>query len=134
MKIDGSCHCGQISYEAEIDPEEVYVCHCDDCQKITGSAFRWAVSVAAGDFKLLAGQPKTYVKIAESGAKSYQLFCPECASPIYSTSNGVGVKRINLRVGTARQRNELSPKSQYWCCSALGWVEDLRSVKKFYTQ
>ncbi len=74
MKIDGSCHCGFIKYQAEVDPEGVYVCHCTDCQSISGGAFRWAVSVPETDFKLLAGTPKTYVKTSESGAPSHQLF------------------------------------------------------------
>ena len=30
MKIDGACHCGLITYEAEIDAEQVEVCHCTD--------------------------------------------------------------------------------------------------------
>jgi hypothetical protein len=34
MKIDGRCHCGYIAYEAEIDPENVLVCHCTDCQTL----------------------------------------------------------------------------------------------------
>ncbi|MEE9586606.1 MAG: GFA family protein, partial [Hyphomicrobiaceae bacterium] len=38
MKIDGSCHCGFIKYQAEVDPEGVYVCHCTDCQSISGGA------------------------------------------------------------------------------------------------
>ncbi len=134
MKIDGRCHCGHISYEAEIDPDEVYVCHCTDCQAISGSAFRWAVPVAKEAFKLLAGEPKTYVRTAESGATSHQLFCPECASPLYSTSIGDGPKFFNLRVGTARQRAELRPKTQYWCRSAQAWVADLGPAKKFDTQ
>ena len=25
MKIDGTCHCGAIAYEAEINPQEVYL-------------------------------------------------------------------------------------------------------------
>jgi hypothetical protein len=25
MKIDGRCHCGYVSYEAEIDPEKVMI-------------------------------------------------------------------------------------------------------------
>ena len=28
MKIDGRCHRGCITYEAEIDPEKVLICHC----------------------------------------------------------------------------------------------------------
>ena len=31
MKIDGGCHCGHISFEAEIDSEKVVACHCTDC-------------------------------------------------------------------------------------------------------
>jgi hypothetical protein len=36
MKIEGSCHCGKISYEAEINPEYVVICHCTDSQTISG--------------------------------------------------------------------------------------------------
>ena len=90
MRIDGKCHCGSITYEADVDPAEVYVCHCTDCQAISGSPFRWAVPVAEAAFRLLSGKPKTYLKTTEGGAMSHQLFCPECASPLYSTSIGEG--------------------------------------------
>ncbi len=36
MRIDGQCHCGHIAYEAEIDPDRVSICHCRDCQQMTG--------------------------------------------------------------------------------------------------
>ena len=134
MKIDGGCHCGNITYQAEIDPDQVYICHCTDCQSISGSVFRWAVSVAEEDFKLLTGEPKTYVKTAESGATSHQLFCPECASPLYSISIGDGPKFFNIRLGTARQRDELPPKIQYWFRSAQRWLADLDSVPKIEKQ
>ena len=31
MKVTGSCHCGRIDYEAEVDPTTVRVCHCTHC-------------------------------------------------------------------------------------------------------
>ncbi len=134
MKIDGRCHCGFITYEADINPNEVYVCHCADCQSISGSAFRWAVSVAEDDFKLLSGEPKIYVKMADSGATNHQLFCPECASPIYSTTIGDGPKFFNLRLGTARQRSKLRPKVESWCGSAQDWVAVQGPTEKLVTQ
>ena len=80
-----------------------------------------------GSFKLLSGQPKIYVKTAESGTKREQGFCPECGSPLYATS--VTEPRIyGLRVGTIRQRAELRPKTQGWCRSAQPWVSDLNSM------
>lgn len=35
MKVEGSCHCGQITFEAQIDPEAVRICHCTDCQTLS---------------------------------------------------------------------------------------------------
>jgi hypothetical protein len=134
MKIDGRCHCGSITYEAEVNPDEVYVCHCTDCQAISGTAFRWAVPVPEAAFKLLTGKPKTYVKVGESGTPNHQLFCPECASPIYSFSIGVGPKVLNLRLGTARQRAELKPRVQYWCRSAQDWTTVHEPSRRFETQ
>src|SRR5688572_1836201 len=106
MKIDGSCHCGFITYEAEIDPQKVGVCHCTDCQSLTGSAFTTSVSTDKEDFRLLSGQPKVYVKTAESGAKRAQGFCPQCGSRIYAAAE-IDPQTFNLRVGTIRQRREL---------------------------
>ena len=76
MKVDGGCHCGHIRYEAEVDPDKVVICHCTDCQTLSGSAFRTVVPTNEGTFKLLSGEPKVYVKTGESGNKRVQTFCP----------------------------------------------------------
>ena len=36
MDVDGSCHCGQITFSAEVNPDQVIVCHCTDCQALWG--------------------------------------------------------------------------------------------------
>jgi hypothetical protein len=133
MKIDGGCHCGYITYTAEIDPDNVGICHCTDCQTLSGSSFRTSVRAAKDAFSLRGGQPKIYVKTAESGAKRAQAFCPECGTPIYSAA-ATDPETFNIRVGTARQRAELRPKSQGWCRSARDWVMDLHSIKQFPKQ
>jgi len=134
MKIDGSCHCGRITYEAEIDPEKVRICHCADCQRLNGSAFRMTAPTPEENFRLLSGEPKIYVKTAESGAQRAQAFCGDCGSPIYATSVGDGPKTFGIRTGTARQRAELVPKRQFWRRSALAWLADLTSIKSFDAQ
>ncbi len=130
MKIDGSCHCRAIAYEADINPAEVVVCHCTDCQTLSGSAFRTVVPTAPGKFKLLSGQPTTYVKTAESGNRRAQAFCPNCGTSIYSAPVGGGEATIVIRVGTIRQRDRLTPRKQYWFRSAQPWVTALGSVEK----
>ena len=129
MKIDGGCHCGFIEYEAEIDPEKVIVCHCTDCQTLSGTAFRTVVFVDDSAFKLLSGELKTYVKTADSGAKRAQRFCPECGAHIYAAPAEEGPATYGLRVGTIRQRGALRPRAQYWCRSKLDWVDELGSLE-----
>ena len=134
MKIDGRCHCGAISYEAEIDPGDVLICHCSDCQAMSGTPFRTAVRTSEANFKLLSGKPTTYIKTAESGNKRIQTFCGACGSPIYATSVGEGPRVLGIRLGTVRQRDQLVPRKQYWARSALPWLPDLAAIPKVEKQ
>jgi len=132
MKITGGCHCGAITYEAEIDPDAVALCHCTDCQTLSGSAFRVVVPAKRDGFKL-AGEPKIYVKTGESGRKRAQAFCANCGAPIYS-ADVTNPQMFNIRVGTVRQRAGLPPKTQIWCRSALGWTMHLEPVSQIQKQ
>ena len=134
MHIDGGCHCGNITYEAEIDPEAVSICHCADCQTLTGTAYRVNVRVRKPDLKLRGGTPRVYIKTAESGNKRAHAFCPECGTPLYSTTVEDDPQVYGLRVGTARQKAELPPKKQGWCRSALPWAMNIESLPKILTQ
>ena len=87
-----------------------------------------------GGFRLLSGELKTYVKTGGSGKRRPQTFCPECGSPIYSTSEGDGPKVYSIRVGTSRQRHELVPRAQIWCRSAQPWLSDIGALPKSETQ
>jgi hypothetical protein len=130
MKVEGGCHCGDIAYEAVIDPEKVAICHCTDCQTLSGSAFRTVVPTREGTFTLLSGSLKTYVKVGESGTPRIQSFCPRCGTPIHSSPVGDGPKVHSLRVGTIRQRDRLVPKAQNWCRSSQSWLGGLGSIAK----
>ena len=134
MHIDGGCHCGNITYEAEIDPEAVSVCHCSDCQTMTGTAYRVNVRVRKANLKLSGGKPRLYIKTAESGNKRAQAFCPECGTPIYSTTADADPQEFGLRIGTARQRVLLPPKKQGWCRSAMPWSMDISALPQTVTQ
>lgn len=129
MKIDGGCHCGFIAYEGEADPDKAAICHCTDCQKLSGSAFRTVVPVPDTSFKMTGGAPTVYVKTGDSGNKRQQAFCPKCGSPIFSAPPGDGPKTYFVRVGTINQRDRFVPKAQVWARSRQGWVGDFHSVQ-----
>ena len=129
MRIDGGCHCGFIAYEGEADPEKAAICHCTDCQKLSGSAFRTVVPVQDSAFKMTGGEPTIYVKTADSGNQRQQAFCPKCGSPIFSAPPGDGPKSYFVRVGTIRQRDQFVPQSQVWARSKQQWLGDVPSIR-----
>ncbi len=133
MKIDGQCHCGFLSYEAEISPDNVLICHCTDCQTLSGTAFRTGVRVAKDDFKLLSGEPTLYIKTTDRGKKTAQAFCPQCGSQIYATQSPEP-EFYAVRTGTVRQRDELIPKFQIWTRSEQHWLSNLDTIPKMEEQ
>tara|TARA_Y100000588_G_scaffold367840_1_gene435029 strand:- start:292 stop:717 length:426 start_codon:yes stop_codon:yes gene_type:complete len=124
MKIDGGCYCGALKYEAEIDCGQVGICHCTDCQIISGTAFRVVSQIPKSKFNLLKGEPKTYTKIAESGRPRILAFCENCGTHIYATGPSDDIP-IGLRIGTCNQRGQLKPNREGYRSSALPWIGDL---------
>jgi hypothetical protein len=129
MKVHGRCHCGEIAYEAEVDPARAGICHCTDCQMLSGSAYRASVTVDRVDFSITRGHPKIYVKTAESGNKRAHAFCANCGTPVYSSAV-TDSPTFTLRVGCLDQRAELAPQRQIWCESAVPWSSDLSGIPK----
>jgi hypothetical protein len=127
MKIDGRCHCGEITFEAEVDPNALHICHCTDCQTLSGSAFRANIPAPAEHFVLLSGTPRTYIKTAESGNKRLHAFCGTCGTPIYSSA-----VKIRRAMACVPGRSDNAPSShrggRSGRRSALPWVDVLTDV------
>jgi hypothetical protein len=79
----GSCHCGAVRYEADIDLALGTVkCNCSICAKMRF----WAVQLAPGAFRLLQG---------EGFLREYRFhtrrdghyFCGECGINVFSTGD-----------------------------------------------
>ena len=135
MKVEGHCHCGAIAYEAEVNPETVGICHCTDCQRLTGSAFRVNVQAAADTFVLRRGVPKIYVKTADSGSKRAHAFCPDCGGPVFARALA-NPTTYSLRIGALDKaaQSQLTPRRQIWMRSALPWVHGLGQVPQLDRQ
>jgi len=118
MRIDGQCHCGRVTYEAAIDPQKVSICHCTDCQQLTGSPYRVTVICDSADVRLTGAHPKVYAKTADNAARAFSIFatnaarrCSRAERAVRTIGGFVGaafdsVKRLSPRVrsGAARPR------------------------------
>lgn len=123
MKVEGACHCGAVTYMAEVEPGTSTVCHCNDCQVQSGSVFRTNIQAPAATFQLTKGNPRTYLKTAASGNQRVLAFCEICGSSLYACS-AQNPETYSLRVGTLKQRHELgTPAREIWTSRRHDWVE-----------
>ena len=134
VDVSGSCHCGAIAYRARIDPDSVQICHCRDCQRLTGTAFRTAVPASPEYFHLVRGEPRIYIKVADSGSRRGHAFCGQCGAPVFRqpTDNN---PNFSLRIGGLDQATELNrPVRQIWTSRRLGWTTELTEIPSFDAQ
>ena len=128
MNIDGRCHCGRVTYQALIDPSLVRICHCVDCQSLTGSAYRVTVRASQKDVTITSGTPRIYTRYGDNGLKRFQYFCDECGSPLFTNGEGEDSAIWGIRWGSITQRKALTPSSQIWRRSAADWVDNIEGL------
>ena len=122
MKIDGACHCGNIAFEAEVDPGTVRICHCTDCQTMSGSLFRANIQADGASFRRRARHAEDLTSRRLTAATSAR------RRSVRIAEQGCGRRRLTnptsygLRVGVIAQRAAFKPTHQIWCQSELPWT------------
>ena len=120
--FEGGCACGAVRYRCTADAARVYYCHCRDCQRATGTAFHTGLSVPRNSVAMLAGEPREYSRLADSGNTVTEGFCATCGSPLYVYSTG-RPGHMSLKAGALDDPSALAPKIQIWTASAVPWSD-----------
>jgi hypothetical protein len=74
----GSCLCGKVRYEIHGALTGVLNCHCSDCRKAHGAAFRTRATVQSKDFIWLSGEE--LVSHHEASPGEFRTFCSVCGA------------------------------------------------------
>jgi hypothetical protein len=117
----GHCLCGFVSYEYSGKLGPAGYCHCEDCRRCTGSAFGVSVRVEVSNLRLLTGRLKSYSKVSDGGSEITRHFCPECGSPVF-TSSPRHPEFIFLKAGLLDDAAAIEPVQQMWVQSRVAWA------------
>lgn len=78
----GSCHCGDVRFEADIDLSQGTVkCNCSICTKLRF----WPAIVAPASFRLLAGAELAHYRFGTR--TDGHAFCPRCGVHAFGTGH-----------------------------------------------
>lgn len=119
--IQGSCLCGNIQYSSHQSQLTTVVCHCNDCQKQSGSAFSINMLVPIDGFLVEGTSLGFYTKAGGSSLPVKRFFCTNCGSALYSEIDVMpGV--LAVKAGTLAEPASAVPQQHLWCASAQSWV------------
>ena len=120
--VTGGCLCGAVRYEYAGELGPAGYCHCRDCRRISGSAFGISVRVEAGLFRIVAGAPRAFKKLADSGREVTRCFCPDCGSPLYTLPPS-HPDVVFIKAGSLDDPSLVRPNRQAWTISRVDWAE-----------
>ncbi len=105
--MSGGCQCGCVRYEAEIEGDDAYLCHCRMCQRATGGVSIAFVNVPAEKLRWEA-EPDWY----QSSPIAHRPFCTRCGTPLGFAflENG---ENIDLTVGSFDDPARFRPRHHY---------------------
>lgn len=84
--MEGSCLCGDIKFEINIDMLRMYQCHCEQCRKQTGTASSCGSVVTQDQFSWTSGESSITKWEKDSGFTSH--FCSKCGSSVPNKFRG----------------------------------------------
>lgn len=92
----GSCHCGAVRFEAELDLEaDSYRCNCSICRR---TRF-WVAVVRPEGFRLLAGEQELTEYLFNT-RKNQHFFCRHCGVRPFGVGNDTPIgQMIGINIG-----------------------------------
>lgn len=121
--IDGSCQCGQVSYQISKPPLVVMACHCRECQKLSTAPYSITV-VFKSDAVRFHGELKEWSRSSESGNKNNAMFCPNCGNRIYHFNpDDDSMIRLKLQPADLADDSLFEPTMHVWVSEKKSWYQ-----------
>jgi hypothetical protein len=120
MEKIAHCQCGNLSAVVSGDPQIVGVCHCEDCQRRTGSPFGVGAYYRKEQIRL-EGATSLFVQKGSSGHDKRFSFCPTCGTTVHWELDAVP-NLCGVAVGAFADPTFAEPSQSWWERSAHHWV------------
>ena len=130
------CHCGQVKLTCEGDPNPVILCHCELCQRRTGSVIHLGAWFAATDVTF-EGETKQFVRTSgDEGSEAEFHFCPTCGTSVFwpnreGVPEGPLAGRVGVAVGCFADPAFPAPTLSIYGKRRHSWVEQPEGMPSF---
>ena len=129
--LAGSCLCGAVRYRVTDEFSYALNCHCSQCRRVTGSAFKPFAGIEARKLKITKGKSGLTIFGEATGHDAH---CKKCGSLLYSIVRDGAYVHVTL--GTLIDAPSIRPSAHIFVGSKAPWftiTDKLPQYKKLVT-
>jgi hypothetical protein len=127
LQLSGQCLCGAVEYTVADDFSYSLICHCSQCRRATGSAFKPFAGIERQKLALVSGADNV---MRYGGTDTHDVHCRACGSLLYSV---IGEK-VHVTLGTLVDAPSIRPTAHIFVGSKAPWftiTDDLPQHAEF---
>lgn len=128
--LTGKCLCGAVEYAVDDAFEYAMNCHCSNCRRTTGSAFKPFAGIRRERLRVVKGEDATL--IYGNGDDAHDVHCGACGSLAYSVVREGAY--VHVAMGTLVDAPTIRPTGHIFVDSKAPWYEitdDLPQYREF---
>ena len=126
--LKGSCLCGAVRYCISQPPSQFYFCHCEQCQKVSGSSF--AANLIASTDSIHWESGETLLTHFDHPSRAFsKTFCSLCGSGVPH----INKSKTNLVIpaGSLDQTPGVEPMANLFIGESPDWLATGLAAKRF---
>ena len=126
--LTGGCLCGAVRYQVTNQFSRFFLCHCQQCQQLTGSAFAANIFTSPENIKWLTGHDK--ISYYEHPSREFsKAFCSTCgcALPFVNQSG----KSLIIPAGSLFDKVEKIPEANIFVNEQTHWLNAGLAANRF---
>lgn len=131
--LDGGCGCGAVRYRLTDEPMFVNNCHCQLCQRQTGTGSAVNAFIETSKLQHLSGDLTEHEFVTGSGGTQIVVRCAKCGTPVWSYYARLGRKAAGVRVGTLDDPSEVRPDAAIFVIERPEWAPLPAGIPQFDT-
>jgi hypothetical protein len=114
--LSGQCFCGAVRYAVADAFRYAANCHCANCRRTTGSAFKPFAGIARDKLQVTAGDDNLMIFGDENGNDTH---CKTCGSLLYSVVRDGAF--VHVAMGTLMDDPSIRPTAHIFVGSKAQW-------------
>jgi len=123
----GKCLCGAISYSVSDEFDYALNCHCSNCRRATGAAFKPFAGIEKEKLTITQGEDQVLLFGDESA--NHDVHCKKCGSLLYSIVRDGAFAHVTL--GTLVDAPTIRPTTHIFVSDKAPWFEIADDLPQF---